>query len=85
MASNLTATTPTVTTAVETSNEALSPGNAPKGFLELRGVLKRGFSNGMLTTTSGVIALFKDGTYTSDIGRTFSKGIAASKSEKPNR
>ncbi|MDF4202090.1 hypothetical protein PXD56_03950 [Maribacter sp. SA7] len=85
LASNQTATTPTVTTSVETSGEALSPGDAPKGFLELRGVLKRGFSNGMLSTTSGVIALFKDGTYTSDIGRTFSKGIAASKSEKPNR
>ncbi|WP_423997903.1 hypothetical protein [Maribacter sp. IgM3_T14_3] len=68
----------------EISEASLSPGNAPEGLLEIRGLLGTGMqSTGMVGTTSDVIALFKDGTFTSDIVYTFSEGVTASKRKNP--
>ncbi|WP_405410481.1 hypothetical protein [Maribacter sp. Asnod1-A12] len=75
---------PTQTTTNKTSTKELSPGKAPHGLLELRGLLGTGMqSTGMVGTTSNVVALFKDGTFTNDIGLTFSDGVAVSKSRNP--
>ncbi|WP_036152065.1 hypothetical protein [Maribacter forsetii] len=89
IASNNVNTAPTQTTTKEAvineiSETSLSPGKAPDGLVELRGLLGTGMqSTGMVGTTSNVIALFKDGTFTSDIGYTFSAGVAASKRKNP--
>ncbi|MFI8605964.1 hypothetical protein ACIGCP_15975 [Cellulophaga baltica] len=91
IASNNVNTAPTQTTTKEAaiheiSETSLSSGKAPDGLVELRGLLGTGMqSTGMVGTTSNVIALFKDGTFTSDIGYTFSAGVAASKRKNPKR
>lgn len=59
---------------------------APPGLKELRGVLVMGLqAGGMFGLTDDFIALFEDGTWTSDLARTFQEGAAESRAVKPKR
>lgn len=68
------------------ASSLLKPAKPPKGLKELRGVVTYGIQpGGMFGPTSDVVALFGDGTYSSDLQRLFARGIAASKAAKPGR
>jgi len=67
------------------STDALPPVNTLDGLKEVRGVIVYGIqAGGMFGTTEDFIALFEDGTYSSDLPRTFGVSKAASKKKKPN-
>lgn len=68
------------------NKEELKVVKGPKGIKNMRGIIVYGIQpGGLYGPTSDVIVTFTDGSYTSDIKRVFSKGVATSKKEKPNR
>lgn len=73
-------------TNTQINNHSATPGRAPSGLKDLRGVLVYGIqAGGMFGLTTDVIATFTDGTYSSDLTRLFAKGKAVSKARKPKR
>ncbi|MBT2971164.1 MAG: hypothetical protein B6D72_06915 [gamma proteobacterium symbiont of Ctena orbiculata] len=66
--------------------EPLASANPPDGFKELRGIITMAIQpGGLFGITSDVIALFEDGSYSSDLKTLFAKGKSASMSKKPGR
>ena len=60
--------------------------NAPEGLVELRGIIAMGIqADGTFGVGDDFIALFDDGSYTSDLANTFIEGIDVSKRKKPKR
>ena len=73
----------TATASIPTS-AALAPVEKLDGLKELRGVIVFGIqAGGMFGLTEDFIALFEDGSYSSDLARTFGKSKAASRQKKP--
>lgn len=65
--------------------DSLPPVEKLDGLKEVRGVIVYGIqAGGMFGTTEDFIALFEDGTYSSDLPRTFGVSKAASKKKRPN-
>lgn len=61
-------------------------GSASSELLELRGILAMGIqADGTFGVTDDFIALFSDGSYTSDLATTFNDSIEASKNKKPKK
>lgn len=64
--------------------DALQPVDKLDGLKEVRVVIVFGIqAGGMFGTTEDFIALFEDGTYSSDLPRTFGVSKTASKKKKP--
>ncbi|MES9990918.1 MAG: hypothetical protein ABW098_03130 [Candidatus Thiodiazotropha sp.] len=69
-----------------TDAKPLASANPPDGFKELRGIITMAIQpGGMFGMSSDVIALFDDGSYTSDLKTLFAKGKSASMAKKPKR
>jgi hypothetical protein len=70
----------------QTPPDALPPIGNLDGLKEIRGLIIYGIQpGGMFGTTEDFIALFEDGSYSSDLARLFGVSKEASKSERPNR
>lgn len=70
--------------ATRVSPAPLPPVEKLEGLKELRGVIVFGIqAGGMFGLTEDFIALFEDGTYSSDLPRTFGKSKAISRSKRP--
>ena len=68
----------------ETLSGALPPVKNLDGLKEVRGVIVYGIQpGGMFGTTEDFIALFEDGSYSSDLPRTFGVSKEASKKKRP--
>jgi hypothetical protein len=71
-------------TESNTRLDSVAAGSPPKGFKEIRGVIVMGIkADGMFGLTEDFIALFEDGSYTSDLSNTFGSSASASKKRKP--
>ena len=83
---NATSTTQALSDKPSYSSGTAAPGNAPAGLLELRGIIVMGIQgDGTFGVTDDFIALFNDGSYTSDLANTFNDSIEASKNKKPKK
>ena len=69
----------------EVMTDTLPPIKTLEGLVEVRGMITYGIqAGGMYGTTEDFIALFDDGTYSSDLPRTFGVSKAESKAKRPN-
>ena len=72
--------------ATPLSNKPLSKLSSPNGLIGIWGYLSYGMqAGGVFGSSEDAIAVFKDGTLTTDIAGVFNLGIEQSKNQKPRR